>query len=258
MSKFKKHSIVLIPTREETNLILFGGNNDHLIKSKDFIKRNFGGHHLYILSDEKIKEGDSFINLMNSNIRNKAIRWDINTLESQSPTFKSHCKKIIATTDKSLRLKEHNSFLSCCQSKENCHCYLPQISESLVDNFIQRFNDGKAINKVMVEYVLPCTESDGGKHIIIQYPEEIYSEYDKYVNGDGELTINQWCYKFDHLVLKVDGENFVNAKEEKVSWNKKEIKDIMIEAAKQNLFEGGWKSDVSIKIIEDFLNNQNI
>lgn len=99
----------------------------------------FQRQHLYILSDDEIKEGDyvliqlSEINIIEiqkvKNYNNENFIFDNN-----NQIYKDYCKKIIATTDTSLEL--------------------PQLPKEFIETYILSYNMGSmnTITEIMVEY----------------------------------------------------------------------------------------------------------
>ena len=124
MKQFKRAKVVMLPTNQQTKylmvysdvektkgkLILNGLKNDEY---KEY-------QHLYIISDDEIKEGDWFINDLNQ--IKKCISRDTEgyiDFEGGFNTKPSSCKKIIATTDTSLgnyiwKQTNKKSKLYCC------------------------------------------------------------------------------------------------------------------------------------------------
>lgn len=119
MSTFKKCQVLLLPTNEEAIInsiiyypvnesLLFCTNDDlKFINNKDFKLTNNHCYpvHLYILSDEEIKEGDWYMychfgEWIISNSR-ETLKNETNTLENLNKD--DYFKKIIATTDFELR-----------------------------------------------------------------------------------------------------------------------------------------------------------
>lgn len=113
----------------------------------DIMAAAYKAVNLYVLSDEEIKESDWFINLTNNTI-NQAINW----------IYVSTCKKIIATTDSSLKIiiPRHNDFDS--------EYLLPQPSPQFIAKYIEEHNKGNIITEVMVEYEEYCKDISCGKN----------------------------------------------------------------------------------------------
>lgn len=114
--------------------------------NKDILPQRF-----YFLSDDEIKEGDWVMDATNQirkvlNIVDKRLSLegiDFLTILPQS------CKKIIATTDESLRIsyKENNH-----QPLSSNNYTLPRPSDSFIKKYIEEYNAGRQITKVLVEY----------------------------------------------------------------------------------------------------------
>lgn len=82
-------------------------------------------YHLYILSDDEIKEGDW-------------IYWNNKVVKAIDTVYTNSTKKIIATTDNSL--------------SQTSRTEIPRPSDSFILKYIEAYNNGKPIEKVMVEY----------------------------------------------------------------------------------------------------------
>jgi hypothetical protein len=104
-------------------------------------------HYLYITVSQPIKEGDwCLIILENQNQLVKVIKIDginniyqvelINLNRVNISVFKFEINKIIATTDPKLKLKHYSQFNSCCREESECHCNLPQVSQSFLKEFV--------------------------------------------------------------------------------------------------------------------------
>ena len=139
--------------------------------------------HLYIISDDEIKEGDWFINLLDNSIH-QATNW----------IYVSTCKKIIATTDTSLKItctNCPNNFSECLKCTND---KLPQPSQQFIERFIESYNAGQVIDDVLVEYELSYEASKIIEHHINKIPK-----------------------------LKVDKNNTITIKKLKDSWNREEV-----------------------------------
>lgn len=109
--------------------------------------------HLYIVSDDKIEEGDWVI------INGKLIRQCSKTVNENgfievsgfNAVLENACKKIIATTDTSLitcQCKKVGYHKLSCKQTYN----LPEPSQGFTKVFIEEYNKGNVITEVMVEY----------------------------------------------------------------------------------------------------------
>jgi hypothetical protein len=147
----KKHPIVMLPT-EKTGTIQRNKSDKLWIskvstgKSSTILERPvvIGGtydsaQHLYILSDEEIKEGDYFYS---TSLREKEI---IQCREICFLTFGMVRPKVIATTDKSLtKLFGAKADYDVIE--------LPQIPESFLPIFLEAYNSGNPMTEVELEY----------------------------------------------------------------------------------------------------------
>ena len=109
--------------------------------------------HLYIISNEEIKEGDWYIDDINT------IRQSI-TSDKDYWAVRQDYKKIIATTNTSL-------YVPITQDKPFDE--LPQPSDSFIKKYIEEYNKGDVITNVLVEY-----------------------EIGKSYSGNSGLEIKQW------------------------------------------------------------------
>ena len=117
MEQFKRAKVVMLPTNEKTNII--NTNQGLLYNSNDYIGIN---QHLYIISDDEIKEGDYYIiDDIPELLKNNGLKF-----------IDDYCKKVIATTDTSLGL--------------------PQPSKQFIEKYIEEYNKGNIITDVLVEY----------------------------------------------------------------------------------------------------------
>lgn len=96
--------------------------------------------HLYIVSNEKIKESDWFIDLKDNTI------WQNKAKESMRKSIFPECKKIIATTN------EYIGYTDIRVSPVKNFCTYPQPSDSFIKKYIEEYNKGNIITKVLVEY----------------------------------------------------------------------------------------------------------
>ena len=130
----------------------------------------FQKQHLYILSDNEIKEGDWYYDEEN-NI--------IDQLHKNELPM-SYDEKVITSTDSSLlQLKSY-------KSGANINMSLPSIPQSFIDLFVSEYNKGNKIKEVMVEYeqYWPYNEKNKG-----QITPPIDPEYKPKLNSDNTINI---------------------------------------------------------------------
>ena len=146
MSTFKKAKAVMLPTNQKANGMICkditGQDKIIAIKTKYLMEHeDYVGHHLYIISDDEIKEGDWCINT-GGNIKDSfPFRA---TKEVMNNKF---IKKIIATTDTSLNIHQKETFYL----PERVF-YLPYPSQEFIEKYIEEYNKGREIKEVLVEY----------------------------------------------------------------------------------------------------------
>lgn len=105
--------------------------------------------HLYIVSDDEIKEGDfiiyanSILKILNVN----SVGCLVKMSDGEFRIVKSHCKKIIATTDQSLTIEGK------APSGDIAWRFpFPKLSQSFIQKYITEYNKGNIIVDIMVEY----------------------------------------------------------------------------------------------------------
>jgi len=132
---FKRTKVVMLPTNEKAGLKL--GLNGLLVNNTLGYDSHFTNQHLYFLSDDEIKEGDWYLKNGESII--------VSALGEIVKGDYKNCKKIIATTDMSLKQEIFGL-------GETAMCFLPQPSEGFIQKFVNAYNSGNPITEVMVEY----------------------------------------------------------------------------------------------------------
>ena len=159
MSTFKKAKIVILPTNEakgdfskeriypcllKHSWMFDKEEKGKLIFANSNIRTPTQLQNLYFLSDEEIKEGDWFI----SNKEIHQYRGDI-----IPEILKSGYRKIIATTDTSLKIDNPNYDIG-----RLAYINLPQPSQQFIQKYIEEYNRGNIITDVLVEYELVSNE----------------------------------------------------------------------------------------------------
>ena len=200
----KKCKVVMLPTNQKTKylmvysdvektkgkLILNGLKNDEY---KEY-------QHIYIISDDEIKEGDWFINDLNQ-IKKCTSRDTEGYIDFEGGfnTKPSSCKKIIATTDSSLWRPSHKY--------ASAVILLPQPSQQFIEKFIEEYNRGNVITDVLIEYELISNEEYFGNTI----------------NPDDDVPY------FDERLKINSKDNTITIKKVKDSWNREEVLKIAMD-----------------------------
>ena len=133
MEQFKRKQVVMLQTNVTNGQSI---SNIYLNKKTNklnlgFIKEYFNfNQHLYITSDDKMKEGDFYYCLQSNKIC-KSNKQDIIVFK-RTPEVLVAFKKIIATTDTSLNL--------------------PQPSQQFIEEYIEEYNKDNVITNVLVKY----------------------------------------------------------------------------------------------------------
>lgn len=139
----KECRVVMLPTEKASDICnTWTGDEYVLTYYNGQVNKSdkYRPQHLYILSDDEIKEGDWVLDKLWDNKTFKIKKWegdDKYCIDLQG--------KIIATTDSSLKI-----ITGIVGSGTGVP--LPQPSQSFIQKYIDAYNSGKPIEKVMVEY----------------------------------------------------------------------------------------------------------
>lgn len=161
---------------------------------------DFEPQHLYILSDDEIKEGDWFITFCSdgsaSDICNATKLTDKGMYDQMTDNYytalkESGHKKIIATTDEILGWHETAKY----------HIDFPQPSQEFIQHYVEEYNKGNVITEIMVKYEVKAYADN--------LVPEIWDE------------------------LKINPDNTINIKPVKDSWSREEVIEIAKRYAKR-------------------------
>ena len=215
MSTFKKAKVVMLPTNQQTKylmvysdvektkgkLILNGLKNDEY---KEY-------QHLYIISDDEIKEDDYYILFTD-----KALT----VLRCTGDGDYFNCKKIIATTDESL----HIPFVTPGNEELEIYEYsiLPKPSDSFISKYIEEYNKGNVITDVLVEY-----------EDIIYNPEK-----EREYQSNDRINLEDCDKQFRLKINPKD--NTITIKKVKDSWNREEVIELCKQAFIDGTYAGGF------------------
>lgn len=142
MKNYKESNVFLLPTEGLSN-IQKSNINCRLIQSNStHIREYTTPQHLYITSDDEIKEGDWCIDQDNN-----LFQKENNGMSNNADYFGS-MKKIIATTDTSLKRAVPQFQLG---EHFNDYYPLPQPSKQFISNYIFKYNKDEIVRKILVE-----------------------------------------------------------------------------------------------------------
>ncbi len=197
-----KRQVVMLATNEKAYTELIFRENRLMFQNKKSFKNDrkwseTKHFHLYILSDEEIKEGDWYEN------NGVIFRADDKFDEGNNPNQNKNNKKIITTTDSSLKIAGNDYDPRSKTGRE--WIFLPQPSQSFIEVFVEEYNKGNIITEVMVEY-----ENNTPKFIPI----------DKFNSKDLQ----------DYIKLKINPkDNTITIRKIKDSWNKEELTELFLQ-----------------------------
>lgn len=143
MKQYIEHDLVMLPTKEKSNIHSYMYDLSLLNTLKETYQMNGNSQisyakHLYITSNDEIKEGDWVFDPIGNRVAQ--IR------EVSKKGYNFGAKKIIATTDSSLW--EHDDTVPYPKTRPA----LPQISQEFIEYFVEEYNKGNIITKVLIEY----------------------------------------------------------------------------------------------------------
>ena len=205
----------MIPTNQKASLMIdrnessWSDTYNKLLYSKNFDfdefdhTKNFthtNKQHLYILSDDKTKEGDWCIQLTLGGYVENLVKV------GENDTSKLR-KKIVATTDTSLIIGRliHTENCQFLDEKEFVQKSLPQPSQQFIEKYAESYNSGKPIEEVEVEYEMCETYR----------MDECNSRFHCCENPDK---------------LKINPNNTINTKLVKDYWTRDEVHNLMMQA----------------------------
>lgn len=187
---YKKVNVVMLPTNEKANLYLHETKGLHLLAPVEHEQGRYNGsnQHIYILSDDEIKEGDWCYS------KSLDLVYQVKGL----PLSAMDSKKIIATTDKSTKL-ELDGYRGNLLPDVSFDIEMPQSSRSFIEKYVEEYNKGNVITEVMVEY-----------------------ETEEYCLPMPNIHIKQY-----REILKINSDNTINIKPIKNSWSREEVVELL-------------------------------
>ncbi len=155
MDTLKRAQVIMLPTENKINGSIVKDIKEESkilhIKQKDYCEHeDFVAQHLYIISDDEIKEGDWCMSIDKNSKLHKPFQC-ISKQAFINPEFLNSIdakdiKKIIATTDRSLKINTKWKVSGVFDDG------LPQPSQQFIEKYIESYNKGEVITDVLVKY----------------------------------------------------------------------------------------------------------
>lgn len=197
--------------------------NTNTLEYNPFLKTNSSDkyQHIYILSDEDIKEGDWYIHFNTYTKESSLFKSDDKFNEGNNPNiidkrdfvYEYWNKKIIATTDTSLKIHHFNKGVF-----KNLEYLLPQPSQEFIEKYIEEYNKGNVISSVEVEYEVDKYDiRNQYKHT----PSGKYHDDEPIPPSPDRLFSNP-----SYFITKINSDNTINIKLIKNSWSREEVKQL--------------------------------
>lgn len=192
MNQFNPAKVIMLPTEKGNgSLARTPKNSLYRVTEHNRYLSDHIDQHLYIITDDKIENDGWYIIIW----RNEPIIQQCTSKEEEySLEDRRDCKKIIATTDTSLKIIDES-----IGEPENWEYNMVQPSQQFIEKYIEEYNKGEVITDVLVEY------------------ERIFAGKD-YVD-------DQDAYGYDKFnkVLKINQDNTITIKKIKDSWSREEV-----------------------------------
>lgn len=212
--EYKKHKIVLLPTTTNSDLGFYYMNGENFLglqsKTGSYVEDRYCNYqHLYILSNDIINTGDYFIDDWNR-LHECTGKNNYYIFYVGGQLRHDNCKKVIATTDKSLTItefKQTNKKSKCYNIQQNIETtklvktQVPQIPEEFLQKYIEEYNNDCEVHEVEVGCV-NCWSSG----ILLQM--EVLQENPE---------------DLENLKLIINSNNTINVKLVKTSWTREEV-----------------------------------
>lgn len=231
MNLKKKVQVIMLPTKH-SNLSLYENKLSLAKGNHNGIPDKMIPQHLFIVNDSEIKEGDygiGFAEGIRGVGRGHYLFYHDGSSKAKLNVIAEGSKKVIATTDKSLKL--------------------PSPSEQFVQKYVESYNKGCEISEINIDYQEYFMSNVGDKFTV---NKDLYG-----LSKGTSLTIKSFNFKNDpdlieyeednihnqgihishtniktEFVLKVDSKNLVTITRCKDSWDREELLDNMFKVWK--------------------------
>ena len=228
-----KRQVVMLPTKEKADGVTVIDSfrtikpNMFIIHNNLYQHEDYKAYHIYILSDEEIKEGD-WVLCSNGNIKQI-------TKDNTNDKFIENWKKIIATT-------------SLLDRNYNLDRQLPQPSQDFIKVFVEEYNKGNVIEWVDVEYEKVCANCNKylSAHRFGVCPNKLHLDKTTLVDTYEESVNADYALKIDPK------DNTISIRKIKDSWNREEVIEIINTISEKIDFESATQKTID-KWIEENL-----
>lgn len=177
---YQECDVVMLPTKNKA--LLYTKSNGNLANHNSLATMPLdsigSNQHLYILSNDEIKDGDWYYQYNPfGSVIGKCDDKSPFVAKSSRYIWENKGKKIIATTDSSVKYPERfPSFVT-----------LPQIPQSFIEHFIDSYNKGNVISKVLVEVEGGCLNFENG--ICTEMCDNMFCRANLKLNQNNEISI---------------------------------------------------------------------
>lgn len=182
---YRECSIVMLPTDKAENCIIQTLLTNKLAFNPTFLTQSYlksgvrRSLHLYIISNEDIKEGDWVYRsdldvVFQANLVTDSFITMLNLIGAEGVMIK-YCKKIIATTDPELTIDKRHYIHALAPT-----LHLPCIPNDFITHYINGYNRGNVLNEAFVLHkgIIQSTTYEG----------EMPESYELIVNEFNEIT----------------------------------------------------------------------
>jgi hypothetical protein len=186
--QYQEYGVVMLPTENMTGIVLHGTGIDpfydiNTIKGmRESLNavQNIGGicQHLYFVSDEEIKEQDKVEfeeNILTVTTCDKNIVYAHYKNGNGIGVHKDNFKKVVAASDETLSVVKEKAGDNVWTQQ------LLQIPQQFIEYFIEEYNKGNKISKVLVEVEIYYTSA--------LLPSEKYKAYRIKLNENNEVSV---------------------------------------------------------------------
>lgn len=174
---YQECRVVLLPADGKPGSVINLDNRELVHISQYSPKLENGNQHLYIISDEEIKEGDIDSNVFIFKSDNELITCLAGKGFGRVKGIGSYFK-IIATTDNkiSINLGKEKWVAPTNSNYDQIYtrlCPYPQIPQQFIEEYIAGYNRGTVIEKVLVKYEVAPIYCNNGSWFPIKYQLKI-------------------------------------------------------------------------------------